>query len=90
MDLTKPILITGASGKTGRRAVAATAEKGGMVRAFLRRPEAGPELLQAGASEIAIGDLSDPSSLQRAPKAWDKSSTSARPCIRRRTRSRCR
>ena len=66
MDLTKPILITGASGKTGRRAVAATAEKGGMVRAFLRRPEAGPELLQAGASEIAIGDLSDPSSLQRA------------------------
>ena len=66
MDLTKPILITGASGKTGRRAVAATAGKGGIVRAFLRRPEAGPELLQAGASEIAIGDLSDPGSLQRA------------------------
>ena len=66
MDLTKPILITGASGKTGRRAVAATARKGGMVRAFLRRPEAGAELLQAGASEIAIGDLSDPGSLQRA------------------------
>jgi len=66
MDLTKPILITGASGKTGRRAVAATARKGGMVRAFLRRPEAGPELLQAGASEIAIGDLSDPGSLRRA------------------------
>src|SRR4029077_4239514 len=66
MDLTKPILITGASGKTGRCAVAATARKGGIVRAFLRRPEAGPELLQAGASEIAIGDLTDPGSLQRA------------------------
>ena len=66
MDLTKPVLITGAAGKTGRRAVAATVGKGGIVRAFLRRPEAGPELLQAGASEIAIGDLSDPGSLQRA------------------------
>jgi uncharacterized protein YbjT (DUF2867 family) len=66
MDLTKPILITGASGKTGRRAIAAIAGKGGMVRAFVRRPEVGPDLLQAGASEIAIGDLSDPDSLRRA------------------------
>jgi uncharacterized protein YbjT (DUF2867 family) len=66
MDLTKPILITGASGKTGRRTVAATAAKGGIVRALLRRPEAGPDLLHAGASEIAIGNLTDPGSLQRA------------------------
>jgi len=66
MDLTKPILITGASGKTGRRTAAAAAAKGGIVRALLRRPEAGPDLLQAGASEIAIGDLTDPGSLQRA------------------------
>ena len=66
MDLTKPILITGASGKTGRRAVAATVRSGGIVRAFLRCPEAGPELLQAGASRSAIGDLMDSGSLQRA------------------------
>jgi uncharacterized protein YbjT (DUF2867 family) len=66
MDLTKPILITGASGKTGRHAVAAAAAKGGIVRALLRRPEAGPDLREAGASEIAIGDLADPGSLQRA------------------------
>jgi len=32
MELTKPILITGASGKTGQRAVAAIARKGGIVR----------------------------------------------------------
>jgi uncharacterized protein YbjT (DUF2867 family) len=66
MDLTKPILITGASGKTGRRTAAAAAAKGGIVRALLRRPEAGPDLLEGGASEIAIGDLTDPGSLQRA------------------------
>ena len=41
MDLKKPILITGASGKTGRRVVAAIASKGGAVRAFIRRSETG-------------------------------------------------
>ena len=66
MDLKKPILITGASGKTGRRVVAAIASKGGAVRAFIRRPEIEPELLRDGASEIALGDLSDAASLKRA------------------------
>ena len=86
MDLTKPILITGASGKTGRRTVAATAAKGGIVRALLRRPEAGPDLLHAGASEIAIGNLTDPCS--EPSKGWDKFCTSARRCIRRKTKLR--
>jgi uncharacterized protein YbjT (DUF2867 family) len=66
MDMTKPILITGASGKTGRRVVAAAARKGAVVRAFVRRPEVGPELLQAGVAEIAVGDLTDTDSLKRA------------------------
>lgn len=66
MELTKPILITGASGKTGRRVVAAIARKGGIVRAFVRRPEAGASLMQAGAAEIAVGDLNDHASLRRA------------------------
>jgi uncharacterized protein YbjT (DUF2867 family) len=66
MDLTKPILVTGASGKTGRRAVAGIAGRGGKVRAFVRREQAGAELLQAGAAEIALGDLTDAASLRRA------------------------
>jgi nucleoside-diphosphate-sugar epimerase len=53
MDLGKPILVTGASGKTGQRMVASIAKKGGTVRAFVRRPEAGDPLKQAGAAEIA-------------------------------------
>jgi uncharacterized protein YbjT (DUF2867 family) len=66
METTMPILITGASGKTGRRAVAAIAKLGGRVRAFLRRPEVAEELTKAGAAEIAIGDLTDRDSLRRA------------------------
>ena len=66
MEFSKPILITGASGKTGQRMVASIAKKGGTVRAFVRRPEAGNYLKQAGAAEIAIGDLMDHDSLERA------------------------
>jgi uncharacterized protein YbjT (DUF2867 family) len=66
MDLAKPILVTGATGKTGRRVVTAIAKRGGAVRAFVRRAEVGPELRQAGASEIAVGDLTDNDSLKHA------------------------
>jgi uncharacterized protein YbjT (DUF2867 family) len=66
MNLTKPILVTGASGKTGRRVVAAIAKRGGKVRAFVRREQAGSELTQSGAAEVAIGDLTDAASLRHA------------------------
>ena len=66
MDLGKPILVTGASGKTGQRVVASIVKKGGSVRAFVRRPEAGNLLRQAGASEITVGDMMDHDSLRRA------------------------
>jgi uncharacterized protein YbjT (DUF2867 family) len=66
MELEKPILVTGASGKTGQRVVASIAKKGGKVRAFVRRPDASAALQQAGASEIALGDLMDRESLRRA------------------------
>ena len=59
MDFGRPILVTGASGKTGQRMVASIAKKGGTVRAFVRRPEAGVALKQVGAAEIALGDLMD-------------------------------
>ena len=35
------------------------AKRGGTVRAFVRRPEANGPLKQAGAAEIAVGDLMD-------------------------------
>ncbi len=66
MEFSKPILITGASGKTGQRMVASIVKRGGTVRAFVRCPEAGNYLKQAGAAEIAIGDLMDHDSLERA------------------------
>ena len=66
MERTKPILVTGASGKTGRRVIAAIAKRGGIVRAFVRRAEVGPELRQGGASDVVVGDLTDSESLKRA------------------------
>jgi uncharacterized protein YbjT (DUF2867 family) len=66
MDFSKPILVTGASGKTGQRMVTSITKKGGTARAFVRRPEAGDPLKQAGAAEIAIGDLMDQESLRLA------------------------
>jgi len=66
MELSQPILVTGASGKTGQRVVAAIAKRGGKVRALVRRQEAGDALQQAGAAEIALGDLMDRDSLRRA------------------------
>ena len=66
MELGEPILVTGASGKTGQRVVTAIARKGGKVRAFVRRPDAATAVQAAGASEIALGDLLDRESLQRA------------------------
>jgi uncharacterized protein YbjT (DUF2867 family) len=66
MNLSKPILVTGASGKTGKRVVAAIAKRGGKVRALVRRAEAGVELRQGGAEDIVIGDLTENDSLKRA------------------------
>src|ERR1700742_4845111 len=59
MEQTRPILVTGASGRTGRRMVAALAARNARVRAFVRRPDAGEELRALGAAEIAVGDLFD-------------------------------
>jgi uncharacterized protein YbjT (DUF2867 family) len=62
----RPILVTGASGRTGRRIVGALADKDCLVRALVRRPEAGSELRALGAAEIAFGDFADRQSLRRA------------------------
>lgn len=51
------ILVTGASGQTGRRVISALSKRGAEVRAFVRREEIGDELLTLGAKEIALGDF---------------------------------
>jgi uncharacterized protein YbjT (DUF2867 family) len=66
MEQAGPILITGASGRTGRRMVAALAARNARVRAFVRRPAAGDELRALGAAEVAVGDLLDRDALAAA------------------------
>lgn len=61
-----PILITGAGGKTGRALIAALAERGAAVRAFVRTPNRADELIQLGAAEAVTGDLTRPADLARA------------------------
>lgn len=60
------ILVTGASGKTGRAVITALVARGVAVRAFVRRTEAGAGLLTLGAREIALGSLDDESAVSRA------------------------
>jgi uncharacterized protein YbjT (DUF2867 family) len=66
VDLSRPILVTGASGKTGRSVVSRFVAARAKVRVFVRRQEAGDELLAAGASEMVLGDLLDDDALRRA------------------------
>lgn len=66
MDLSRPILVTGASGRTGRRVIAELLKRKACVRAFVRRPEAGEDLKSMGVNEVALGDIMDKDALGRA------------------------
>ncbi len=55
------ILVTGASGKTGRALVAELAKQGAAVRAVVRREQA-----ITGASDVWVGDVTQPESLRPA------------------------
>ena len=66
MNADNSILVTGASGRTGRRVVDALARRNMAVRAFVRRDAAGDELRSLGAAEIALGDLFDEAALADA------------------------
>ena len=68
MNSSPPILVTGASGKTGRKVIAALAARGALVRAFIRREEIALEMKSCGASEIALGDLYEDESIKTAIK----------------------
>jgi len=65
IDLNKPILVTGASGRTGKRIVTALRGRA-RVRAFVRRPETRDELMTMGVAEVIVGDLFDEAALAPA------------------------
>lgn len=60
------ILVTGASGKTGRAVVAALARAGAPTRALVRHPSQIEELTQLGAREAIEGDMRLLPDLRRA------------------------
>lgn len=60
------ILVTGASGRTGRAVIQALQARGAVVRAFIRRAEVADELGALGADEIVLGDLFVGESLAKA------------------------
>ena len=60
------ILVTAANGRTGRSMIAALANQGLPVRAFIRATEQWPRLQALGASEYALGDLGDADSIAAA------------------------
>jgi NAD(P)H dehydrogenase (quinone) len=60
------ILVTGASGKTGKAVIAALAAKGQNVRALIRRHEHAAALKGLGAAEVHVGSFEDGAALARA------------------------
>lgn len=61
-----PILVTGASGKTGRRILSALHAKQFRIRAFIRNDAYLSEMKTLGADEVYIGDLFDKDNLSEA------------------------
>ena len=60
------ILVTGASGKTGRAIVSALADTGNSVRGLVHRTEQAMSLEEIGATDVVVGDIRDPVALEAA------------------------
>jgi uncharacterized protein YbjT (DUF2867 family) len=60
------VLAVGAAGKFAGLVVPALARRGAKVRAFIRKADESDAVRKAGATDVAIGDLSDLPSVQRA------------------------
>jgi uncharacterized protein YbjT (DUF2867 family) len=60
------VLVVGAGGKSAGLVVPALAKRGVKIRAFIRNPEETDAVLQAGATDVAIGDLTQLCNVQRA------------------------
>ena len=60
------ILAVGATGKFAGLVIPALAQRGARVRGLIRNPTQAEQVRNNGATEIAVGDLTDPASLDRA------------------------
>lgn len=60
------ILVTGASGKTGKAVIAALSAKREQVRAFVHHPDQARAVVEQGAAQAVVGDLHDESALKAA------------------------
>jgi uncharacterized protein YbjT (DUF2867 family) len=69
--MTRRILITGATGKTGSNAVAALLGQGHHVRAFAHRADDRADRLAKAGAEVVIGDFQDLDALSRAARGID-------------------
>ncbi len=70
MTYTERVLVTGASGFTGGHLCERLSRNGNVVRALVRHPERCGDLRRWGI-ELAVGDLRDRKSLERATKGTD-------------------
>ncbi|MFN3890604.1 MAG: SDR family oxidoreductase [Beijerinckiaceae bacterium] len=66
MTVENIVLVTGASGRTGRACVARLLDKGASLRAFVRREAAAVELRAQGVMEVVVGDMFAPDAMTRA------------------------
>jgi len=66
------ILLTGASGKTGKAILSALKQRGTATRVLVRSTEQAAELANLGAAEAVIGDLRDRPSLVKAVKGCER------------------
>ncbi len=65
------ILLTAANGRTGRAVLSALSARGASVRVFVRNGDQSAALRALGASEVAVGDMLDASSIQPAVEGCD-------------------
>lgn len=66
------ILVSGAGGKTGKAVIRALSSKGAAVRGFARHEEQRQDLLEAGAAEVAFGDMLDAGAFVKATHGANK------------------
>jgi NAD(P)H dehydrogenase (quinone) len=66
------ILLTGASGKTGKAIISALKQRGTKTRVLVRTAEQASELMTLGAADAIIGDLRDQNSLIKAVNGCDR------------------
>ncbi|WP_426440622.1 SDR family oxidoreductase [Bradyrhizobium genosp. P] len=65
-DQTRPILVTGATGRQGRSVASTLIERGFRIRALVRRREERSAAVEALGAEITVGDYGDYASLLKA------------------------